>query len=331
MGAHPPPESESHILYLSAADVDAARPSGSAFLATVAEVFRLRAAGQTELPPKLAVHPTEDGFLHAMPASLPALGAMGMKWIAAYADNGARGLPAIGGLIVLNAPRTGRVLAVMDAAWITVARTAATSMLSARHLARPRAASLGILGCGAQARAHIGIFGIRYPLERVHVYDRHPERATALAEESFGSTPLDIRAVATPREVVEGMDLVVTGGSITPVSRRTIEPGWLAPGAFASILDYDSSWSRGALEQLDLLCTDDTEQLELTRSRGRLAELPPTQADLADLVSGRHPGRTSDEQRTAACNLGVGLTDVAVAAVVLERAWELRVGTWLPR
>src|SRR5262245_10143171 len=113
-------------------------------IATVETVFREKADGRHEMPPKPGVHPGADGFLHAMPAYLPRLRALGMKWVSGYPSNPARGLPYISGLLVLNDPETGIPDAVLDATWITALRTAAASAVAARHLARRASHVLGV-------------------------------------------------------------------------------------------------------------------------------------------------------------------------------------------
>jgi ornithine cyclodeaminase/alanine dehydrogenase len=319
------------LLYLSDADVRAAALGPLEVLELLTRAFSERAAGRAEVPPKEGVHPAPDALLHAMPASIPDMGAVGLKWIAAYPGNRARQLPAVNGLVVLNDPDTGLPLAVMDAAWITAVRTAAASVLSARFLARPEASSLGVLGCGVQARSHLAAFAAAFPLRRVRVHDRHPERARALAQEMGPLLGLAIEPVDSVRAVVEGLDLVMTAGAIHRSAQGAVQPGWLQPGAFASLVDFDSAWSAGALQELDLICTDDLAQLQRFRVEGWFRDLPPVEADLAELVGGRKPGRTSDVQRTAACNLGLALGDVAVASRLYRIARERGLGTALRR
>jgi ornithine cyclodeaminase/alanine dehydrogenase-like protein (mu-crystallin family) len=95
-------------------------------------------------------------------------------------------------------------------------------------------------------------------------------------------------------------------------------------------VDFDSYWAADALAQLDLFTTDDVPQLELFRSLGYFGSIPPIDADLGELTVGTHPGRTSVEQRTMACNLGVAIDDVAVGSVVLRAAERQGLGTLLP-
>ena len=75
---------------------------------------------------------------------------------------------------------------------------AAASALSARYLARPDAAVLGILGCGVQARTHAEALATLFSVERVMAYDIHPDRARRFAEEIGSRFDLTGEAVATP-------------------------------------------------------------------------------------------------------------------------------------
>ena len=100
----------------------------------LAERTMVALVADAELPPKIAVHPRPEGsFGHAMPAHLrgadPDGGAdlVGMKWIAGFPGNRARGLPALHGLVLLADPTTGVPIAILDAGPITAERTAAVS------------------------------------------------------------------------------------------------------------------------------------------------------------------------------------------------------------
>src|SRR5262249_24917412 len=245
-----------------------------------------------------------------------------VKWVGSFPGNRALGQPSISALLGLSDPADGRPLAVMDGRWLTVRRTAACSALSARLLARSGARSLGVLGCGLQARAHVEAFREVLPLARVKAFDRHRERATAFAEDIRREPGVEATAHDTLREVVEGTDVVLTAGAIAQLPEPPIASGWLAAGGFACSVDYASPWSAGALGEMDLVSTDDRAQLEAARRSGPVGRLPPVHADLAELVTGRRTGRTTDDQRTFACNLGLALADVVAAVLVYRRAKE---------
>jgi ornithine cyclodeaminase len=118
-------------------------------------------------------------------------------------------------------------------------------------------------------------------------------------------------------------------GAIGTVADPPIAPGSLGPGAFACSIDDAGPWSTAA-GALDLVCTDDRAQLEAARGRAPLGRLPSIHADLAELVTGRKPGRTHAAQRAMACNLGVALADAVAAVELHRRARSAGLGTLLP-
>ena len=322
---------EPSLLYLSRQDVAAVGPTMAETIAALEAAFREKGEGRVEMPPKPGIHPGGgDNFIHAMPASIPALGAAGVKWVSGFPGNRSRGLPYITGLLILNDPETGVPLAVMDCVWITAMRTGAASALSARYLARPDSAVVGVLGCGVQARSHVEALRVELPLRRVVAYDVHPERAAGFAAEVGERFGLEGVAAASPEEAVAGCDVVVTAGPILKTPHATIRPGWLAEGAFASLVDFDSYWHPAALAEAAKFCTDDTDQLCHYQALGYFQRIPEVHADLGELVTGARPGRESRRERTIAANLGLALDDIAVAPLIYRRAVERGVGTRLP-
>jgi ornithine cyclodeaminase/alanine dehydrogenase len=322
---------ENKLLYLSQADVVRTGLRMAEIIEAVEAAFREKGGGRTEMPPKPGIHPGDgDNFIHAMPAYIPALGSAGVKWVAGYPGNQARGLPYITGLLILNDPETGLPLCVMDCAWITAQRTGAATAVAARYLARPDSATLGILGCGVQGRTNAQALGVLFPLRRLLAYDTNPEAARRFVSDISGQLGIEVRAVTEPRQAVSGCDIVVTAGPILRRPHRTIQAGWLDEGAFASLVDYDSYWHPDAMREVAKFCTDDIPQLLHTRDTGYFQDIPPIYADLGDIVAGKVPGRENRQERTMTANLGIALDDMAVAPLVYRRALELSLGTWLP-
>lgn len=281
-------------------------------------------------PPKIGIHPASDAFIHAMPASIPSQKAAGIKWVGGYPENGKCGLPYISGLLILNDFETGIPIALMDATWITAQRTGAATALSAKYLARPDSSTVGILGCGVQARSNLEALKVLFPIETVFAYDTHPERAVGYAQEVGTRWGIKCVAVSDPQQAVVHSDIVVTAGPILRRPHATIQRGWLGEGAFASLVDFDSYWHSAALREADKFCTDDVPQLHHYRGLGYFQNIPPIHADLGELVTGRKLGREKKAERTMACNLGLAPDDVAVAPLIYERAVEKGIGSWLP-
>ena len=143
------------LLYLSAADVASAAPPPAEIINLVALALTDKANDRVHMPPKPTIHPYPGTLLQAMPAWVEAAHAGGVKWVYAFPENKTRGLPSVSGLIILNDPETGLPEAILDAAWITAARTGAVTAVAARALARPDSRTAGVLGAGVQARANM--------------------------------------------------------------------------------------------------------------------------------------------------------------------------------
>jgi len=293
-------------------------------------MFREKAEGRVEMPPKIGIHTMPDAFIHAMPAAIRAQKVAGMKWISGFPENGKCGLPYIAGVLILNDYETGLPVALMDAIWITAVRTGAATALAAKYLARADSASLGILGCGVQGRSNLEALQLLFSLKKVFAYDTSFERATTYARDMQMQFGIEVEAVRESKEAVTSSDIVVTAGPILRRPHATIKADWLQEGGFASLVDFDSHWDPIALAQVDKFCTDDIAQINHYRDVGYFQDIPPIYAELAELVTSRKPGRQTAEERTMACNLGLALDDICVAPLIYERALAKGIGTWLP-
>jgi ornithine cyclodeaminase/alanine dehydrogenase-like protein (mu-crystallin family) len=189
---------------------------------------------------------------------------------------------------------------------------------------------MGMLGCGVQGQSHAEAFTETFPLKKILAYDKDAESARRYAAAMTRQLKVEVVAVKTPREAVSGCDIVATAGPILKVPHATIQADWLDEGAFASLVDYDSYWSREALAQAAKFCTDDIPQLKLYQSMGYFQNIPPIHADLGELVTGKKKGRENSKERAMTANLGLAIDDMAVAPLIFARAKEKGIGTWLP-
>ncbi len=319
------------LLYLSKVDVEAVELTMPEIIKALESAFLEKAMGRTEMPPKPGIHPGGgENFLHAMPAYIEGLNSSGVKWVAGFPDNPSRGLPYISGLLILNDTKTGLPLSVMDCVWITGMRTGAATAVSARHLARSESSIVGLLGCGVQGRTNIKALDVIFPLKRVMAYDINPDATARYAQEIQEQLDLEVVPVSTPREAVSGCDIIVTAGVIMKKPHATIQAGWMDEGAFASLVDFDSSWHADALKEASKFCTDDTPQMHYYQKTGFFQGIPSIHADLGELVAGQKPGRETPLERTITANLGLAIDDMAVAPLLYKRAVQKNIGTWLP-
>ncbi len=306
----------SSLLYVSRDEVARLLPPIPEQLDLVEATYRSLAAGRVELPPKPGVHPRNDSFLHAMPAYLEDEDVVALKWIAGYPGNKARGLPYISGLVVLNDPDTGLPVAVMDAAEITAARTAAASGVCIRRWAPPGWRRAAILGCGEQGRYHARLFRELRPDARIRAYDPHPERVERLG---------DVDTAASEVDAVANADVVVTAAPIVEEPKPPIGADALAERWLVLPVDFDALVRRDVVEGADLFAVDDVAQFEYYRAQGHFAAWPDPAASVGEALA-----REGSPARVACVNLGVGALDAAFAARVLAVARERGVGTELP-
>ena len=318
------------MLYLTRSDVESAGITMSEIVAALDHMFHEKGKGNAEMPPKPGIHPKEDAFIHAMPGYLPGIGAAGVKWVSGYPDNRSKGLPYISGLIILNDPDTGIPMAVMDATWVTAMRTGAATAVAAKYLARPESRTAGIIACGVQGRTNLEALACLFDITHVRAFDTNHESALRFAHEVQQAFHIEVQVVDSPREAVHDLDLVVTSGPIFKHPNPIIEPGWLAPGAFACPIDFDSYWQGDALREADKLATDDRGQLEYYRSVGYFQTTPIPYADLGEIATGTRARRESEAERIICINLGLALEDMATARLVYDRALERGIGMELP-
>jgi ornithine cyclodeaminase/alanine dehydrogenase-like protein (mu-crystallin family) len=332
-----PVDGRSGLRYLSASDVSAAMPPLEERL-RLAERTMVALVADAELPPKVAVHARGEGtFGHAMPAALrgaDAAGAedlFGMKWIAGFPGNGALGLPALHGLVILVDATTGVPAAILDAGPITAERTAAISGVAISRFAPPaagRAARAALIGAGVQGRSHLPVIGRTLPGASLTVFDRHPDRAEALAAVARSTNGIAGATTApNARDAIRDADVVVTAASFGPV-RQVMTSNWLAPDALVVPVDYATYCSAEVAAGAALFLVDHREQFLANRDAGNFDGYPEPTATIGEAIVAGTPRPASG--RIVVSHLGVGLADLVFGAAILDRAIERGLGVVLP-
>ncbi len=320
------------IVYLNGRHLDQLQLDKSQMVDILEDIFRYKASGETLMPPKVFFHHDEDRFYSAMTSCAPVLGYAGCKWQSGDPGNPPRGLPYIQGLFILTDNSTGEMLAVMDAKWITGQRTAAASALVARYQARRGATELAILGCGLQGRAHLEILAAELPsLRQCRVFDILPDVQDAFVNELDGiCNGIEVTGVQSAELAIRDADLVITGGPIQQHRNASIPATWIKSGALVVTIDYDSYVTDECIAAMDLVVTDDREQIEDARiNEGKFTGVTRIDADNGEMIAAGKGLRQTCDQRIMAFNLGIALEDLAVAVEILRRAREKGLGTRL--
>ena len=305
-------------LYLTEAQVAELLTPADA-LEAVESCFRRLAAGEVENTPRKRVL-LEGGAFAVMSAVDRELGLAGVKTYAWLEG----GTPFV---VVLFDTEHARLAAVIEADKLGQLRTGAASGVAAKHLAREGAASLGVIGCGWQARSQVACIREAVPsIESVVAYCRSEERLREFCKE-VGAEPGESHRDAAAQDVV-----VTATTSRDPVLRGE----WLQPGALVCAIGANDPRHREldnvVLERAAFVCCDSREQARL--ESGDLIE--PVEAgvldwlevhELQEVVGGELPGRQADDDIVLFKSNGLAAWDVAIGAVAVERAREQGVGT----
>ncbi|SHK15795.1 ornithine cyclodeaminase [Marinobacter antarcticus] len=277
-----------------------------------------------EAPPRHhhAMHrPDGEATMLLMPAWEQA-GYIGMKMVNVFPQNANAGLPAISGLYILCEGQHGTPLACIDGSALTSRRTAAASALAARELSRQDASSLLVVGTGKLAPMLIEAHAAVRPIRKVRIWGRNPDKAAALAErfrDRFDCEPVNDLETAVP-----AADII---SCATLSTEPLIRGEWLQPG---SHLDLVGAF-RPTMRETDSECVARSEVFVDTYAgaMGEAGDLlqaidegafseTSMRAELAELIRGDKPGRTSDDAITLFKSVGASLEDLAAAIEVWE-------------
>ena len=319
------------ILYLGQADIAALHLSPGDIFDATAAILREKAQGRTAMKPKLAVDAASGQTAQAMVAVARDPPLSLVKWVGINAANPARNLPTIHATVILSDAHTGQPRTIMNATWLTGVRTAACSAIGARHLARPGAETIAFIGCGLQAHTHLeALLPILPTLRRARLLGRSPAPIEAFAK-AVAAAGLAPEITSDPHTALQGADIVVSTVPAAPGLVPVLDPATLAPGTFVTAVDLGRSWHKpGFHNHFDILATDDREQSAQLALDGKMVSNGPFDAELGDLVTGTHPGRTTPHQRTALLFAGTALADLGLAALIDHRARTQGLGRTLP-
>lgn len=256
---------------------------------------------------------------------------IGIKIVTVFGANASRSLPSVIGSYLLLSAVTGQTRALMDGTALTVRRTAAASALAARHLARPHARRMVMVGAGALApnliRAHAAV----RPIDHVSIWARDPAKAAELAA-GIDLPGVTVVPAENLEEAVRSADLV----SCATLSQAPLVRGaWLQPGTHLDLVggftpamrEADDDAIRRASVFVDTRGGACSEAGDITQplASGALA-LGDIRAELAELCRGERPGRTAPDEMTLFKSVGTALEDLAAAELALERAGLERAG-----
>jgi len=315
-------------LLLSEADVKAILTMPMA-LELVEASFRRLAEGTAVCHPRRRLHMAPKGIMNYMAASDSAGGYMGLK-IYTISPNGVRFV-----LPLFNA-RSGEMCALIEADHLGQMRTGAASGVAARVMARADARTVGVIGTGYQARTQLEAVALARKLEIIRAFGRDAARRVKFANDMTARLGAPVVAVPSAEEAVRESDIVITA---TTASKPVIEGSWLNPGMhinaiganFAEKQELDAE----AVGRCDVIAADWVEQSkieagDLIQAFGTDLSRWASVREIPDIVAGKAPGRTNQNQITLFKSNGIAIEDVVVAGRIYEIAREKGMGREIP-
>ncbi len=220
----------------------------------------------------------------------------------------------------------------LDNGYLTDIRTAAAGAVAARHLAPSVVETAGVIGTGVQARLQIEAAWLVRPFDRVLVWGRDREKATACAADISERLGVPAHAEDEASRLIRESQLVVTA---TPSTEPVLMADWLHEGLHVTAMGSDQAGKNeidpGALAMADLYVCDRVAQckafgeLRTAIATGVWQETVPP--ELGEIIAGTHPGRTADRQITVCDLTGTGAQDTAIATHALHLALNTQSGT----
>ncbi len=300
------------MIHITEEQVRQALPMATA-VDLVEECFRRLDAGTAVNHPRRRVPLNNSALLHYMAAGDNQDGLLGAKLYVTNPKVGARFL------VVLFDAEHSELLATIDANALGQIRTGAASGVATRHLARPYAATLGMIGSGFQAETQLEAVPAVRNLRRVRVYSRSAEKRSAFAERMSSRLHLSVEAVDSARKAVEESDIVVT---VTNSREPVIEGAWLPEGCHVNAAGSNHAKRReidtATVERCTVVAVDSLEQAKMEAGdligpveEGKLDW--GSVVELGGIVSGRSAGRQGSGDVTLFESQGLAAEDLVVA------------------
>ena len=252
-------------------------------------------------------------------AWIDGLGAL-VKTAMVFPENARFDRPSVNGGVTLYSDKTGEAVASVDFRLLTKWKTAATSLLAARRLARPESREILIVGAGTVARSMIEAYGAAFPDARFTIWNRNRARAEALAAEF---PPGHLRLADDLPAAVAGADIIAT---CTMSEAPVIRGNWLREGQHLDLIgaylpsmrEVDDEAMRRARVFVDCYDTtlDHIGELMAPISSGAIAR-EDVLADFRDLGSGGF-ARLTDDEITLCKNGGGAHLDLMTADYMLR-------------
>lgn len=302
------------------------------------EALRLYSLGRAIIPLRTNIDIAEhNGQSLYMPGYAADESALGVKIVSVYPKNIEKGLNSVPAFMALLDAETGEVCSLMDGTYLTRLRTGAVSGAATDILARKDSCIFALFGTGGQAQTQLeAVLAVR-PIQTVKIFDISMERAQDFAERMttlygriFG---VEIRAVQSFAEAVADADVItcVTTAKQPVFDGRLVKKGCHLNGVGSYTPDMQEI-DEYIITQADRLYVDtrdgvlnESGDLIIPIKKG-IYHAEKITGELGEVIAGRIPGRTGDDEITVFKTTGSAVLDIVAARRIYLKALKLGAG-----
>jgi alanine dehydrogenase len=295
----------------------------------VESISRKQAEGSVIVHPRRRFELPGGGFFHYMAAVDTAAGYVAMKQYTYVKGK-------LCFLVPLYSTSTGKLQALIEADYLGRQRTGAASGVASKYLSRKGARSAAIIGTGGQAKTQLEAINSVRLLDAVYVYSRDPQRRSQFCEEMSERLDINVYPMESAAAALRTAEIVSTATTSShPVLTGQDLPAGIHINAIGANHAHKQELDAAAIAKANLLFVDSLAQSKQEAGDLIIPFQPQPERwnevhELADLVAGKVPGRTSDTQITLFKSNGIAAWDLAVAEKVFALAQEHHLGRDLP-
>jgi len=290
----------------------------------VENAFRLYGDGKVQMPPKVYLS-FERGDVRCMPVYIPSMNIAGVKNVNVHPKN--KNLPSVMATITLFDPETGFPLAVMDGTYITNMRTGAAGGIAAKYLSIKNPKVATFIGAGVQAETQLEALLITKPtIFKIKVYDADSDKAENFAKNyrKKYENLMNVLKTNSIEGALQNTNIIIT---TTPVKKPIIKAEYINCGVHINAIGADAKGKQELDSEIlkkSRIIIDDWEQashsgeINVPLSKGVISK-KDIYGNIGEIVSGKKPGRESDDQITIFDSTGLAIQDISVAYEVYKK------------
>ena len=274
--------------------------------------------------PRVAAH-SRDGVIELMPIADEAL--YSFKYVNGHPRNYLHGLPTVMAFGVLADVDTGTPVLLSELTLTTAMRTAATSVMVAKRLARPDSRVMALIGNGAQSEFQALAFHHLLGIRELRLYDIDPAATAKLVRHLQATPGLTLTVCASTAEAVRGADIVTTV-TADKTNATILTPDMIEPGQHINGVGGDcpgkTELHRGVLEMARVIVEYEAQ----SRVEGDLQQMPADfpVTEFWRVLAGQAAGRETREQVTVFDSVGFALEDFSALRMLRDLSVQLGLG-----